>query len=66
MDDWSEDLVRKYIHRRHEESHSWENCEISLRELEFRNRFEKMIYGNWIVVDDTANPLKPIGIEEII
>ena len=24
------------------------------------------IYGNWIVSDDTDNPLEPIGIEEII
>lgn len=66
MDDWSEDLVREYIHRRREESRSWKNRDISLQELEFRNRFETMIYGNWIVVDDTANPLEPIGIEEII
>ena len=66
MDDWSEDLVRKYIHRRREESRSWKNCEISLQELEFRNRFETMIHGDWIVVDDTANPLEPIGIDEII
>lgn len=65
MDDWSEDLVRKYIHRRREESRSWKNCEISSRELEFRNRFKTMI-GDWIVVDDTANPLEPIGIDEII
>lgn len=24
------------------------------------------IYGNWIVSDDTDNPLEPIGIDEII
>lgn len=24
------------------------------------------IYGNWIISDDTDNPLEPIGIEEII
>ena len=64
MDDWSEDLARKYIHRLREESHSWKNCEISW-EREFINRFETMI-GDWIVVDDTANPLEPIGIDEII
>jgi len=66
MNNWPQGFARKYIRRRREESHSWENREFSLRELEFRNLFKTMIHGDWIVVDDTANPLEPIGIDEII
>lgn len=41
--------------------------ETRARTEELRNRLrDSMIYGNWIVKDETNNPLEPIGIEEII
>ena len=72
MDDWSKDLGAKYC-RQWSASASANTRYIPWSEM-YKRRTEElydrlrnsMVYGNWIVKDETNNPLEPIGIEEII
>ena len=70
MDDWSKDLGAMYrqwsasasVNTRY---NPWSEMYKHTEELRDRLR-NSMAYGNWIVKDETNNPLEPIGIEEII